>query len=340
MVNSLLQILIVGSHREIDVVTGIDSCGSFLDRTVKAWQLVDGGIVADNHTIEAQITAQDILQYLTVSHTVDTLSRAVGHRMITGHHGTAASQTDHRLVGQEDFFHQLFLLRLTTTAIAQIMLGTGTDALLQVALLQSANKRCAHHGREVGILAIRLFQTVETGCTAHIDHWRERQYTTHLAHSRTRLACLQLSQLRIERAGLSYLLRIDGSPPGIDARQHLFVEKGGNAVRRMVHQPVLDGSHTVAQHIGVHGFLTGILGEMAYPVRNQLTALGCIQLSLFIEEIVHKHTFQLGDALFFRHVEVKLINLLFHVDSGIASYHECSHTHHHNNVFLHHQLIK
>ena len=117
------------------------------------------------------------------------------------------------------------------------------------------------------------------------------------------------------------------------------MEKGRNAIGRMVHQPVLDGSHTIAQHVGVQGFLTGILGEMAYPIRNQLATLGCIQLSLLIEEIVHKHTFQLGDALFLRHIEVKLVYLLFHVGSGVASYHECSHTHHHN-VFLHHQLIK
>ena len=90
--------------------------------------------------------------------------------MVAGHHHLAASQADHRLVGEEDFFHQLLLLGIATAAVAEVMLGAGTHAATEVALLKALDEGHAHGGGEVGILAIRLLQTVETGCAAHIDH--------------------------------------------------------------------------------------------------------------------------------------------------------------------------
>ena len=80
----------------------------------------------------------------------------------------------------------------------------------------------------------------------------------------------------------------------------------------MVHQPILDGSHTVAQHIGIHGFLTGKLREMTDAVRNQLSALRGVKLSLLIEEVVHIHTSQLSNSLLLRHLVVEFVNLLFY----------------------------
>ena len=39
-----------------------------------------------------------------------------------------------------------------------------------------------------------------------------------------------------------------------------------------------------------------------------------VQLALFVEEFIHIHTPQLGDALFLRHLGIKLVNLLFEID--------------------------
>ena len=71
----------------------------------------------------------------------------------------------------------------------------------------------------------------------------------------------------------------------------------GYAVGRVVHQPVLDSCHAVAQHIGVAGLLHGKLREMSDAVRYQFTALGRVELPLFVEQFVHIHTLELGDAL-------------------------------------------
>ena len=139
------------------------------------------------------------------------------------------------------------------------MLRTGTYAFLQVALLETTYEGCAHHGRQVAILTIRLFQTVEAGRTAHIDHRREGQYATHLTHQGARLECLQLGQLRIERACLTYLLGIDGGAKGVNTREHLFVQEGRDAVGRVVDEPVLDGGSTVAEFVGIARLLHGEL---------------------------------------------------------------------------------
>ena len=90
--------------------------------------------------------------------------------MIARHHGLAAGQTDHRLVGQQDFLHQLLLVGIAATAVAEVMLRTGADTLLEVPLLQALDEGYAHHGRQVAVFAVRLFQTVERWRSADVDH--------------------------------------------------------------------------------------------------------------------------------------------------------------------------
>ena len=247
--------------------------------------------------------------------------------MISGHHGLAACQPYHRLVGQQDFLHQFLLLSIAATAVAEVVFRAGTDTLLQVVLLQSLHKGHAHYRRQVSILAVRLLQAVERGRAAHIDHRRQRQYATHLPHGSPRLTGLQLSQFWIERASLPYLLRIDGSPTGIDARQHLLVEQGRNTVWCILHQPVLNGGHTVAQFIGVTRFLTGILREVADTVGYQLTAFHRVQPPLVVEELVHIHAPQLGDTFLLRHLVVQFVYLLFCVYGGTTACQQCTHAH-------------
>ena len=55
--------------------------------------------------------------------------------MIARHDGLAACQTNHGLVGQQDFLHQLFLVSIASTSIAQVVLGASPDPFLQVTLL-------------------------------------------------------------------------------------------------------------------------------------------------------------------------------------------------------------
>ena len=192
------------------------------------------------------------------------------------------------------------------------MFGTGTNPFLEVALLKTFDECHAHGSRKIAILAIRFFQTIETRCATHIHHRRKRQHSTHLTHGNTCLIGLQFRQFGIERTSLSDLLGIDGGTQGVHTRQYLFVEQGRNTIGRMIHQPFLDGRYTVAQHIGIHGFLTGKLREMTDAVRNQLSALRGIKLSLLIEEVVHIHTSQLSNALLLRHPVVEIVNLLFY----------------------------
>ena len=81
--------------------------------------------------------------------------------MIARHDALAARDTYHRLVGQQYFLHQFFFVGIATSAIAQIVLRAGTNAFLQVALLQTVHEGHAHYCRQVAVLAIRLLQTVE-----------------------------------------------------------------------------------------------------------------------------------------------------------------------------------
>ena len=93
------------------------------------------------------------------------------------------------------------------------------------------------------------------------------------------------------------------------------MQEGRNAIRRVVHQPVLNGNRPVAKHIGVARLLHAELREVAYAVGYQLTALGCVEFSVFVEEFVHIHAPKLGDALFLRHLVVEFVDLLFHIST-------------------------
>ena len=233
--------------------------------------------------------------------------------MVSGHHGLAVGQTDHRLVRHQDFLHQFLLVGITATAIAQIVLRTGSHTLAQVALLQTANEGHTHHCRQIAVLTVRLLQAVERRRATHVDHRRQRQHTTHLPHRRARLTGFQLSQFGVKRTGLTNLLRIDRRTASVDARQHLLVEQGRDAARRMCHQPLLHGGNPVAQHVRVYRLLTGILREMSDTVRYQLLAFHGVQLALFVKQVVHIAAAQLRNALLLRHPLVELVNFLFHI---------------------------
>ena len=96
-----------------------------------------------------------------------------------------------------------------------------------------------------------------------------------------------------------------------------------DAVRCVLHQPVLDGGYAVAQLVGVAGFLHGKLREVADAVGDQLAAFHRVELPLLIEEVVHIHTSQLGDALLLRHLVVEFVNQLVGVNGSTAACHKC-----------------
>ena len=327
LVDGLLQILVVGTVWEVHIITPIDchcrllhnSSGSRLFTVHFSLftfqrQLVYGSIVAHHYPVETHIIAQNILQYPTVRYTLRIMNG-----MIARHHHLAARQSDHRLVGQQYLFHQHLLFGITAAAIAQVVLRTGTHALLQVVLLQTLHKGHTHRCRQVAILAIRLFQTVERGDAAHVDHRREGQHTAHLTQGGTGLDGFLFCQFRIKRAGLTNLLRIDGRAQGVHTREHLLVQEGRNTVGRVLYQPLLHGCRTVAQLVGVSGLLHTELREVSDAVGNQFAALRLVQLPLLVEQFIHIHTPQLGNALFLRHLVVEFINLLLHIRCSAAS---------------------
>ena len=314
MVDGLLQVLIVRTEGEVDIVAAVDGCGSLLNGTLEVGELVDGGVVAHHHAIEAYIVAQDVLQDFAVGNTLRAM-----YGMIARHHHLATRQADHCLVGHEDFLHELLFAGIATTAVAQVVFRARRHTLLQIALLQTSDKRRAHDGRQIAVFAIRLLQSVERRIATHVDHRRQCQHTTHAAQGAARLARLQLSQLRIERAGLSDLLRIDGGADGVDAREHFFVHESRYAVGRVVHEPLLHGCHPVAQVVRVAWLLHAELREVADAIGNELATLRGVQPSVLAEEVVHIHAFQLCDALLLRHPAVKFIHLLFHVCCVVAT---------------------
>ena len=121
-VDGLLQVLVVGTEGEVDVVAAIDGRSRFhyspfftIPFSLFPFQrkLVDGGVIAHHHTVEAYIVAKDVLQDFAVGHTLRTMNG-----MIAGHDALAARETDHRLMGQQYFLHQLFLVGIAATAVA------------------------------------------------------------------------------------------------------------------------------------------------------------------------------------------------------------------------------
>ena len=139
----------------------------------------------------------------------------------------------------------------------------------------------------------------------------------------TRLKGFLLGQFRIERACLSYLLGIDGGITGGDAGQHLLMEKSGDAVGRVVNEPLLYGEHLVADAVGTGFFLTGKLREMPDTIGDKFPAFGGVEFTVFVEEFRHHHAPQLGNALLLTHPVVEIVHFLF-CAVGIAAG-DCQH---------------
>ena len=125
-----MQELVVGSMGEVDIIAGIDGGSSFLERGLKAWYLVDGGIVAHHHSVESEIAPQYVGEDPMVCHAV-----GVSHGMVARHEGTAILKSYHCLVRQYYLFHEFFFLSVASSAISEIVFCTSTHTLFQVALL-------------------------------------------------------------------------------------------------------------------------------------------------------------------------------------------------------------
>ena len=149
LLHSLRQKGIVGTMREIHVVAGIDGCSCTMHIILHVWNLVDCRIVAYNNAVEAYIATKNIGKNLCIGHAVYAM-----HRMITRHHHTVLCEAYHCFVRQKDFFHHLFLFCLTTSAIAEVVLGTSAHAFLQSAFLQTFDEGCAENCGKIGILAV------------------------------------------------------------------------------------------------------------------------------------------------------------------------------------------
>ena len=127
---------------------------------------------------------------------------------------------------------------------------------------------------------------------------------------------------------MSYLLGIDGGPHGVDTCQHFLMQQGGNAVGRVVDEPILNGSSPVAQLLWTTGLLHGELREMSDAIGYQLSTLGSVQPSLLVKELIHIHTLQLGNASRLRHPVVEFVYLLFHVFRFLTTGQKQSEAHH------------
>ena len=149
LLHSLRQKGIVGTMREIHVVAGIDSGSSTVHIILHVRNLVDSGIVAYNNAVKAYIATKDLGKNLRISHAVYAM-----HGVIAGHHHTVFRKAYHGFVRQKDFFHHLFLFCLTTSAIAEVVLGTSAHAFLQSAFLQTLDEGCTENCGKIGILAV------------------------------------------------------------------------------------------------------------------------------------------------------------------------------------------
>ena len=106
------------------------------------------------------------------------------------------------------------------------------------------------------------------------------------------------------------------------------MEEGRNTVGGIMHQPVLHSHHLVADVIGVARLLESKLREVSDTIGNQFTTFHRVEIASLVEEVVHIHTPQLGDALFLRHLLVEFIYLLFHVRGSRATSQKCGHAYH------------
>ena len=64
---------------------------------------------------------------------------------------------------------------------------------------------------------------------------------------------------------------------------------------------------------------------MPYPVRDQLAALCCVQLSLPVKEHIHIHAAQLCNTLLLRHLIVQTVNLLLQIINFVTVSHKQQH---------------
>ncbi len=127
---------------EVDIVSGVDCRSSLLGTGFKTGNLVDSRVVAHHHAVKSEVVAQNVLKDLAVGHAVGAF---IG--MVTRHQRLAAFKSYHSFVGQENLLHQLLLIGITASAVAEVVLGACTHALFEVALLQTPYKSGAHYGR-------------------------------------------------------------------------------------------------------------------------------------------------------------------------------------------------
>ena len=130
LIDGFLQVRIRCSLREIHVVTCIYSCCCPLHITVESRYLFDGGIVAHHHAVKAEVSTENAIDNLFVANAVGAMDG-----MITRHHHLAATFADHRLVGQENLFHEFLLFSIASASIAQEMLAASAYALAETAKL-------------------------------------------------------------------------------------------------------------------------------------------------------------------------------------------------------------
>ena len=93
MIDSLLQVLVAVAGREVHIIARINGCSGFLDGVGEFWNLIDRAIIAHHHAIKIEITVQDILQNLGISHTIDSMNG-----MIARHDHVAACKSDDGLM--------------------------------------------------------------------------------------------------------------------------------------------------------------------------------------------------------------------------------------------------
>ena len=115
---------------KVNIVACLDGSCGLLYRRLQAGNLVDGGIVAHHHSVKAQVTTQDVSQNPVVGHTV-----GIPHGMVARHESLTILQPYHCLVRQYYLFHEFFFLSVAASTISEVVLGTCSHALLQVALL-------------------------------------------------------------------------------------------------------------------------------------------------------------------------------------------------------------
>ena len=116
--------------REIDIVSGINSCSSFFKWCRKPGNLVNGSIVADHYSVKSEITAKYIGENPMICNTVGVLDS-----VIAGHECSTAFEPNHCFVWQDDFLHQFLFFGIATATVSKIMFCTRSNTFLKVTLL-------------------------------------------------------------------------------------------------------------------------------------------------------------------------------------------------------------